>query len=433
MAKERKQVIAVLILLVCLVMALFNVNLETAFADDTGYTKVLEDLSEDTNFTTEDYPVNEDDHSLKVIQLAESTGGEIFLYVYQPSGNLTATEIRMSTTIGDNTSPKDYDLRLLNTEGVFSKYKIQGVRVKEDVVRYYDLISIFREFNKDIDDNPDNDNTISQVTFKVGQLWTVVTYNGETSYHMTDSKVIEVTGKYAGFMRYSNAVAFNNSWTDAHFVAFSTDYAIDTLLQAEVYYVETYFKYVEASLTKPGYTVTLSGPTDMTKVVKYDEVATMTPNHEWFPNKYTWKRIQSVEEFKTQENLKDVTTENLEGMQWVLRFAETPYEGSLNSTSMHTWYEVKDISILRLEFETEGEIYNLGVVDNKQSGDDIPDNIEKHWYDGIVAWFKNLGMVFKILVGIAIGLGGLFVLGIVIKILTIVWKIISFPFKGGKK
>ena len=33
-----------------------------------------------------------------------------------------------------------------------------------------------------------------------------------------------------------------------------------------------------------------------------------------------------------------------------------------------------DVTILRLKFETHKVVYNLGVVDNKQQGDDNPDN-----------------------------------------------------------
>ena len=43
---------------------------------------------------------------------------------------------------------------------------------------------------------------------------------------------------------------------------------------------------------------------------------------------------------------------------------------------MEKYYSTRvgDVSILRLKFQTESQIYNLGVVDNKQSGDDNPIN-----------------------------------------------------------
>ena len=37
---------------------------------------------------------------------------------------------------------------------------------------------------------------------------------------------------------------------------------------------------------------------------------------------------------------------------------------------------VGDVTILRLKFETNGKVYNLGVIDNKQTGSDKPVNNE---------------------------------------------------------
>ena len=34
---------------------------------------------------------------------------------------------------------------------------------------------------------------------------------------------------------------------------------------------------------------------------------------------------------------------------------------------------MSDVTILRLKFETDGVVYNLGVVDNKQTSSVIPD------------------------------------------------------------
>ena len=70
-----------------------------AYADNAAYTGVLEDLCKDENFTTTLYPTKSNDYSLQVIQIAESTGKELFVYVYQPSGqakNLCASSINIS-------------------------------------------------------------------------------------------------------------------------------------------------------------------------------------------------------------------------------------------------------------------------------------------------------------------------------------------------
>ena len=171
--KNKSLFLLIYVLLIsCLFSSIVNILPRKAYAEDIVYTPVLEDLQKDEKFNAESYPVNEKDNSLNVIQIAESTGGELFVYVYNPSGNRVATEIRMSTSIGDNFSPKDYSLVLLNSEGVFSKYKIRNFRIKEDVVRYYDLISIFRVFDENVDKKTGNDNTISEIPFAIAQLWT---------------------------------------------------------------------------------------------------------------------------------------------------------------------------------------------------------------------------------------------------------------------
>ena len=114
-----------------------------------------------------------------------------------------------------------------------------------------------------------------------------------------------------------------------------------------------------------------------------------------FAGTYTWDRIETVDEFIAENegwqnvysgaiidvNVANKITEEgkaaLQGKKWVLRFAETSY--SLNSgygsvTSFSTL--VGDVTILRLKFETDGKVFNLGVVDNKQTGSDKPVNEE---------------------------------------------------------
>ena len=69
----------------------------SAYAESTSYSDVLDDLRKDENFSPGTYPTVADDYSLQVIQVAESTGKELFVYVYQPSGqtkDLKASSIK---------------------------------------------------------------------------------------------------------------------------------------------------------------------------------------------------------------------------------------------------------------------------------------------------------------------------------------------------
>ena len=112
-----------------------------------------------------------------------------------------------------------------------------------------------------------------------------------------------------------------------------------------------------------------------------------------FAGTYTWDRIQSVEEFIATENrdniyhgaildvtystkLTDEALQALQGKHWVLRFAETEYtlwSGDSSYGKIATM--VGDVTILRLMFETDGIVYNLGVIDNKQTGSNQPSNV----------------------------------------------------------
>ena len=100
--KLHKRFFAVLaVMLLILPLFLTGAAGVTAFAAETGYTGALEDLQKDENFNVEEYPDNARNYSIKVIQIAESTAGELFIYTYQPSQktqNLVATEINMSLT-----------------------------------------------------------------------------------------------------------------------------------------------------------------------------------------------------------------------------------------------------------------------------------------------------------------------------------------------
>lgn len=59
----------------------------------------------------------------------------------------------------------------------------------------------------------------------------------------------------------------------------------------------------------------------------------------------------------------------------MLRFAETDYTFWYGESAHGTFSTlVGDVTILRLKFETDGITYNLGVIDNKQTGSSDPVN-----------------------------------------------------------
>lgn len=362
-------------------------------AEGTDYSDVLDDLSKDENFSTEHYPSVVDDYSLKVIQIAESSDNELFVYVYQPSGeqkNLVASSINIALVPRENISDvRNYKLRLLNSDGVFYKYLVEGLTVSSATTKYYTISNILRPWNGDIDPPAEGGNTVTEVPYSVAKEYCFSTINGEPFCRVLDIETIEITDKFVGYVRYKDGYQgyLGGTACDSHFVAFDTDRRIDKLYEADVYYSTQSVLKESGTVNK----TTFREKKDNYVELNYTQKVEHTGGGLFAPT-YEWDRIETVDQFiqenSTYENvysgaLFDVTVgtqltpeaiESLKGKKWVLRFTETEYGsivGPLVVTESSTI--VGDVMILRLKFETDGITYNLGVVDNKQSGDpDVP-------------------------------------------------------------
>lgn len=357
--------------------------------NEQGYSDISEDLAKDDKFDIADYPAIGGDHRMEIIQVAESDKGELYLYVYQPCPyeKMLGTSVNISTAINESLSYKNYKLTLLSSKETLYKYRVDGLEVKADAMRYYDISSILHAYNEDIDDKPQYGNTVQEVADEVGQLWTAVTLDGKTSYNKTQTETVVITDKYVGVIRYLDGTLplFASDYCDSHFVAFSTDHQIDDLIEADVYYKAQYFDYT--SVRYP-FTQDFQITENNSDAQPHEEYVTLTysdtaenDTNWFFGKKHIWNRIEKVEEFISKEELTDEAKQELDGKQWVLRFKETDYVGSYskeNLTQIETmkakYTEISSVTILRLKFETNGEVYNLGVVDTKQTGDGMPDN-----------------------------------------------------------
>lgn len=359
------------------------------------YTNVLEDLQRDSSFSKENYPEKATDYSLQLIQLAESSDKELFVYVYQPSGQLkglVASSINISTTINDAISYRNYKLELLNATGVFFKYKVSNFVVKDDAVRYYAITSVYRKWDKTIDPATGNDNTVTEVNYNVSKQYAFGTINGKPYVNCVDIDTIVVTDKFVGFVRYENGFTLYNSACDSHFVAFNTDKPIDKLLEADVYYTTQSYNWNWTAFV--GEKETFGTKQDNYSYLKYTDKVEHT-GEGWFAGTYKWDRIQTVDDFISGENrenifhgavldvkvstkLTDSALNELKGKKWVLRFTETAYSFTPDYTGTGSQYSsstvVGDVTILRLKFETDGITYNLGTIDNKQTGGKDPSN-----------------------------------------------------------
>ena len=380
----------------------------TAYAADSEkkeYSFVSDDLGKDSSFDASYYPEKADDYSLSVIQLAESEDKELFVYVYQPSGeekNLRATSINISTSSEIDISPINYPLEYLNSTGTLFKYIVKNFTVSSDPVRYYAIPSIFRTLDKDLGDKEaENNNTISEVPYEVAKQWCFSKINGKPYVSVVDIETIVITDKFVGFVRYPNGFRFfgDGGACDSHFVAFNTDKNIEKLFEADVYYTTqdvSYMLFQNGSFSNPNYG---TSKLDNYAFLKYtDKVEYIGSGLN--ARTYKWDRIQTVDEFIKSENrstiycgavfnveissvISDEALKKLENKKWVLRFSETKLTLEGKSGMGAVSYDlvsstmVGDVTILRLKFETAGIVYNLGVIDNKQTGERDSDGLPK--------------------------------------------------------
>lgn len=425
--KSIGKVMIIIMAMFCLLASFFNLSIGMRFAsaEEVRYTSVLEDLQKDESFNPEEYPVDSDDYSLKVIQIAESVNEELFVYVYQPSAdahNIVASKITYSI-VSPLREDKDYvvyNLKLLNNSGVFYKYKVLGFSLSEDNMRYYEITEIFRAWNEKLDE-PADEGTISHVPYTVGKRYIVYDTDNGPIYSCQQVDVLEIVDKYVGFVRkqgpFEDAVL---TFVDSHFVAFSTNYDIGRLFEAEVYYLQQtgYCETSETNFENMPFVWSLATP----RVVTFDESSSgeIVGGFGLWHYEYSFDRIQTVDEFlenNTYESVFDcglvnvVSTnsiseegkKDLEGMQWVLQFAETELSYDVSEIDLvnpyHVSYQnVAGVSILRLKFEVDGDVYNLGVVDNMQTGDGKPDN-ESNTSVEAKDWLKKLLIVLAIVFG----------------------------------
>jgi hypothetical protein len=477
MVKEKKiQFFSILIILLLLFSSFIPISSHIVYAEDVEieYSNVLYDLKKDDSFNESQYSKNETYYSISIIQIAESVNEELFVYVYQPCSDsrLNATSINMATDIDEDNTYTNYKLQLLNSNDCLYKYKVLDLIVSEDTTRSYEISSIFRNYVADYDDISSD---VTEFSFGVGKKYIFTNTDTGVDVTVTDVELITVDDKYVGFVRYDGKSNFwGSNWKcDSHFIAFRTDKKIDTLLTADVYFVsnEVYWCY-------NGYTIygnddtTITGHCDDSKMidevldvrykpVEHYETLNYTQKVNYASGKwsYEWQRIQTIDEFIQNEKLdniyenslirvgqyNDLTEQakaNLNEMQWVLRFYETEYKftsgwygGSYNYTVVY------DVSILRLEFETDSCVYNLGVIDNKQYEDDTPANsvettVEFTLFENLFNWvkqfFNSLGIWLKVIFIVFLVLLGLFVLALLIYLFSKIVKVVFSPFKRRK-
>ncbi len=246
-----------------------------------------------------------------------------------------------------------------------------------------------------------------------------MTTSDGVEYDMSIIDTISVVSKLVGFIRYPNGFhLFGEESCDSHFVAFDTDKRMDKLFEADVSFVKR-----DAYASPVG----IKWGEYNTKSVEltYDETVS-NPADGLNGKKYVWKRIERVSDFIVNEGLSDDVKDTLRGKQWVLRFYESAYN-TLSFVEMvsgaHVKTEVNSVTILRLNFEYDGRIYDLGVVSDRQTGSGKPSN--DTGFD-IFTWLaKLLGVPVWAAKAIFFGGIALVVLAVALPVLSLVFPVVG--------
>lgn len=354
--------------------------------------EVLQDLRKDKDFNENDYPYVSDDYSLQVIQIAESSNKELFVYAYQPchdTYDLIGTKISISygySLNGAGLTPKLYNLKLLSTSGTLDKYHVEGFTVPNDGDRYYNIVEIFRMVNTDIDEI-DESFPKTDIAYSVGQQWYVCDLNGSKHYEMNTFNTLYVETVWNDFFTFSDGLTLSDliksdKPTDCWFYCFSVeDYVIKHIYDADLNYsirdVRDTYGYGDHTLTYSNERLN-----QVVRLKDSDKMTYISPG--LGASDLEWNRILSAEEFiKIAESqgvkINASVRENVLKSQWVFTYLETErtedkYGSSMTGGVHHidNYEDVYDVGLLRLHFQdTSGKHYDLGVVNDLTDPDNI--------------------------------------------------------------
>lgn len=421
--------VAVIVCFALSLILLYDFNdVAFAMASDSKYSDVLEDLEKDRSFNIADYPNIEYSKQIDVIQIAESDNKELFVYTYQPGNfelNLSLSFISIKPA-KSGMDYKLYDLSLVSKNGVFNKYLVKNLSVSNDALRYYDISEVFRPFDANIDNKSENDNIKNHVPYFVGQRWEVWTVGDTVSYSYVASDTIEIKNIYVDFLRFSDGFDLVyprvEGKTDAHYIAFSMPFSIDSLMSARVTWIQR-SAYTDYDSISQDNSVHYGEYSDRQyKNISVSESGSNSADGLW-GKKFIWQRIQKATDFVNSQKLTDVAKNQLVDKQWVLLFLETEWKEYSYSVAgpgvsynhfKTEWTDVSEETILALTYEVAGKPYTVGVVANIQTGDSYPGNTNTNERDPlqplrdllekIIEFFEKYGKIFLTILCVFFGL-----------------------------
>ncbi len=369
------------------------VRYQNDYTDFDGVSNVLDDLQNDSSFDVSSFRRCETDYNVTVLSIGEDVERQLYVYTYQPATSCPdLNTINMSNVSSAALSLEDgeklnylvYNLRCVSRNGVFRKYYVVNYTVSEAWQRFYDISSVMRPFDKDsgLDRYYDTQPDYVDAVHTVASCWEFVGYynSNSKSVFRDDISVVNVTSKFDGYVRLPDG--YGNLWsvvfgsltehvTDVYFVAFNTDYDIDDLLEADVW-----FKTVsERTIITTSIQTSTSPGREGIAYLDYTQKTGNTGDGV-FGHKYIMYRIMTSSEFLSEiselevYNTDRVSSDkraNISNKSWVLLYAECPVQTTVTATmTIREVERVAEETILRLKFvDGEGITYNLGAIDGK--------------------------------------------------------------------
>lgn len=394
----------------------------TSHAESTAitYSNVLDDLNADSNFDETAYPAVADDYSVNLITIAEGNRNELFLYVYQPSDSVFDLRcIKVSISLGfspdgEDLSPMLYNLELVSTNGVFDKYVVKDIVIPNEEVHYYNIVALYRVVNSFIDTSIEGGTTDGKA-YSVGQQWCSYMKDGAIIYEMITFTTLKLTPILNGNVYYGDGLTLGDfvgiyKKCNAHFLAFNIDSIIvngkeRSINARHIFDADITYQYRNATVFNNGLTGSKEirypdGEAFSSKNVRLSDTQKHTYQGKGlFAKEYTWNRIMTtsdfIKNFEDQKGtLNKTSKEQLKNSEYVFSFVETEWKevdaDDIWGSSYEHYVEVANVTVLRLHFlDTTGKIYNLGVVCDITTADNISDGealgIVEEWWQKLIA------------------------------------------------
>lgn len=429
-----KKLLQISLIFILTFLYVFSINYVFVNAETNNYTDVFDDLRKDENFDISKYPIytldyinkinNDNDKTndqphMQIIQIAESSSDELYIYVYQPCDSyleLYATSILMSDEYspdGQNIYPDIYELELVSTYNQFDKYVVKDFVVSDETYRYYNLVTLYRLYNSEIDSHISGTEEFdNEIGMEIGQQWCATYIDDKLIYEMGTFETIELDVLFTGNIDFDGGLSFNfvidegQSW----FVIFKAkDYQIQHIFDADLTYniremsrmtgsEPTYYpygsKYDESKKIRPSDDNYLTGGFKSFKTTLTDlEGDNGTGSYEGeglLSKKYEWERIMDASSFHTflEKNTNYYSEDILNALEynpinntygpniWVFSFLETEKSSIIGvmTPNVYYQYDISKVTIIRLHFiDIYDNTFNLGVVSDRVNPDNKSD------------------------------------------------------------